>query len=143
MNNSSNQFGLIVAYLLPGFVGMSGLAPFFSIVRVWLLPGGYSEASLGPPVYALLAATTIGMIISACRWLLIDHIHRWTGLTPPLWDDRRLDRQLAAFNYLVESHYRYYQFVANTLVAILLAYGTNRALGTSTKFGTATDVVVF
>src|ERR1051326_5201223 len=114
MNPSSNQFGLIVAYLLPGFIGLAGLAPFMPAVAAWLRPGSYSEASLGAPVYAILAATTIGMIASCIRWLVIDHIHEWTGVVPPTWDDSRLEERLVAFNYLVESHYRYYQFVANT-----------------------------
>ena len=69
-------------------------------------------------MYAVLAATTIGMIVSCFRWLIIDHLHRWTGVIPPVWDDTRLEERLPAFDYLVESHYRYYQFVANTVVAL-------------------------
>src|SRR5437773_797465 len=83
-------------------------APLVSLVAAWLRPGSYAEASLGPPVYAILAATTIGMIVSCFRWLIIDHIHYATGLRPAAWDDSRLADRLGAFNYLVESHYRYY-----------------------------------
>ena len=143
MNSTSNQFGLLVAYLLPGFIGLAGIAPFAPLVSAWLRPGSYAEASLGAPVYAILAATTIGMIASPIRWLLIDHIHHWTGVTPPVWDDSRLEQRLTAFNYLVESHYRYYQFLANSLIVIICAYAINRAMRTSPFLGAGTDIAFF
>src|SRR4051812_7327773 len=105
MNNSSNQFGLMVAYLLPGFIGLAGIAPFAPIVAAWLRPLNQSAASLGAPVYSVLAATTIGMIFSCFRWLFVDHILHWTGLRPPTWDDALLEERVTAFNYLVENHY--------------------------------------
>jgi hypothetical protein len=49
---------------------------------------------------------------------------------------------LGAFNYLVEVHYRYYQFYANMIVAILLAYAPNRFMESLPFLGTATDVGV-
>jgi hypothetical protein len=143
MNSSTNQFGLMVAYLLPGFIGLAGIAPFVPAVASWLRPLNQSMASLGAPVYAVLAATTVGMIVSCFRWVLIDHIHYWTGIRPPDWDDRRLEDQVTAFNYLVDNHYRYYQFFANSLVAALLAYCVNRLMETSAVLGVGTDLAVF
>jgi hypothetical protein len=127
---SSIPFGLIIAYLLPGFIGLVGIASVFPDVAMWLRPVNQGAAGLGPAVYAVLAAMALGMIISCIRWLAVDHLLQWTGVTPPVWDDRALDENLAAFNYLVESHYRYYQFYSNSLVAIAWAYGVNRAMGT-------------
>lgn len=140
MDAPSKQFGLIVAYLLPGFVGLAGVAHFMPLVSVWLRPTSYSEASLGPPIYALIAATTIGMIANVFRWMVIDHIHWWTVVVPPVWDDNRLEERLGAFTYLVENHYRYYQFVANALVAVVWTYSINRFLNTSPLLGVGTDV---
>lgn len=142
MNSSTNQFGLMVAYLLPGFIGLAGIASFVPVVATWLRPTTYAEASLGPPIYAVIAATTIGMLASCFRWLLIDHIHERTGVVPPIWDDTQLEERIVAFNYLVESHYRYYQFVGNTLIAVLAAYGLNRFMDTSPLLGVGTDVAV-
>ncbi len=42
----------------------------------------------------------------------------------------------------MESHYRYYQFVANSLVAVIWAYAINRWLGTSALLGIFTDIGV-
>jgi hypothetical protein len=58
-------------------------------------------------------------------------------------DYRALEERIISFNYLVESHYRYYQFYANTLIAILFAYGINRLLKTSSLLGLGTDLGVF
>ena len=46
---NNNQFGLIIAYLLPGFIGLAGLAPFVPAIEAWLQPresdvGGVDEA---------------------------------------------------------------------------------------------------
>src|SRR6266496_1090753 len=143
MDSATKQFGLMVAYLLPGFIVLAGIAPFAPVVATWLQPLNQAQASLGAPVYAVLAATTIGMIVSCIRWLLIDHIHHWTGVRPPAWDDSRLEERVVAFNYLVDNHYRYYQFLANTLVAVIWAYSINRWMATSSRLGVGTDLGVF
>jgi hypothetical protein len=82
------------------------------------------------------------MVISCVRWLVIDRIHAWTGLTAPAWDDAKLADRVAAFDYLVESHYRYYQFVANALVAVLLTYSVHRWRATLPLLGLGSDAAV-
>ena len=141
MNTSSQQlgFGLLVAFTLPGFIVLAGIAPFSPTVASWLQPLDRAEASLGAPLYAMLAATTIGMIVSCFRWLLIDHIHRWMGIVPPVWDDGRLPERINAFDYIVANHYRFYQFYANTLIALITVYTVNRTAGTFPLLGVGTD----
>lgn len=138
-SSSTNQFGLMIAYLLPGFIGLAGIAPLAPAVGGWLSTGAHADAGVGPPIYAVLAATTLGMILSAFRWLLIDHLHHWTGLKPPRADFDRVAERLSAFTYAVEHNYRYYQFVANSLVAVVWAYVLNRWNGTA-AFGIGTDL---
>src|SRR5262245_46345723 len=133
MDASSKQFGVMIAYLLPGFIVLAGLAPLSPTIEAWLQPLDHAEASLGAPLYAVLAATTLGMIASCFRWLLIDHVHHWTGVKPPVWDDSRLEERIGAFNYLVDNHYRYYQFYANILISVAIAYSVNRVMGTSSS----------
>ena len=140
--NLSKHFGLIIAYLLPGFIGLAGIAPLSPAVAEWLRPVNQGNLGIGPTVYVIFAAITLGMILSCFRWLLIDHVHHWTGIRRPVWDDSQLDGRLGAFDYLVEVHYRYYQFHANTIVAILVAYGLNRIMTTSPLLGIGTDLGV-
>jgi hypothetical protein len=136
------QFGLLVAYILPGFVALFGIAPLVPMVAKWLQPVNLSELSVGPTVYAILAAITFGMIASCFRWLTIDHLHEWMGVRRPDWNDIHLENRLSAFNYLVEIHYRYYQFYANMIVSILACYGLNRFMRTMPFLGLRTDFAV-
>src|SRR5581483_11753850 len=142
MDTSSRQFGLLVAYLLPGFIALAGIARIVPAVARWLQPTvDQGSTGLGPPVYAVLAATALGMVLSCFRWILIDHLHEWTGIRRPLWDVDRLEARLDAFNALVEFHYRYYQFYANTLIAVASTYLLYRWIGTP-ALGLPTDIGV-
>ena len=137
----SRQFGLIIAYILPGFIALVGVAPLLPLVALWLRPLS-NGIELGPPIYALLAATAVGMIVSCFRWLLIDPLLRLTGVPQSVSNYRLLEDKLEAVNYLVEAHYRYYQFYANALIGILFAYLVNRFLHTSMLLGFGTDLGV-
>jgi hypothetical protein len=140
MDILSRQFGLVIAYLLPGFIALIGIAPLVSTVTGWLHAD--QTASFGAPVYVLLAATAVGMIVSCFRWLVVDRVHALTGVVAPTFNARALEENPTAFHYLVESHYRYYQFYANSLVAVLWAYAVHRWLHTSSLLGFGTDVGV-
>lgn len=141
MTVTSNwQFCLIVAYVLPGFVGLLGLAPLFPSIARWLRPlgtDGFSSA-----IYAVLAAAAIGLIVSCFRWLILDRLHALMGVKRPALDDRRLPDVLVAFDYLVQNHFRYYEFCGNTLVAIILSYTLNRVDGRYSFLDVGTDIGV-
>ena len=138
MDILNRQFGLLIAYVLPGFVALAGIALIVPAVAGWLRPD--QPTSFGAPIYALLAATAVGMVVSCFRWLLIDRIHAVTGVLAPAFNARALDEAPVAFNFLVESHYRYYQFYANSLVAVVFTYSIYRL--TTPHFGYGTDAAV-
>jgi len=137
---SQNQFGLIVAYLIPGFVGLAGLAPLFPIVGAWLQPVHDGVLGFGPALYTLLAATTASQIINCFRWVFLDQMHAWTGLKSGPTDFGQLKNQIEGFDYLVQNHYRYYQFAGNMLLAVVWSYLINRLLRTSPSLGLGTDL---
>lgn len=142
MDTINKQFGLLIAYLLPGFFALGGVAVLVPSVAKWLQPIELDGLSgLGPPVYSVLSAIAVGMICSCVRWLLIDHVLHATGIRPPRWKPSQLERHLASFTYLVESHYRYYQFYANTIVALIWTYIVCRLNGLG-AFGIVSDFLV-
>jgi hypothetical protein len=136
----SFSFGLIVAYVLPGFIGLVGLAPLVPAVAGWLHSVNAGDGGFGSPIYALLAATTMGMVLSCFRWWIIDKIHHWTGIKPPDWKLSALENRLEPFKYIVEGTYRYYQFYANVVIAVIWAYPIHRLLKTSPFLGVGTDL---
>lgn len=122
---SNRNFGLLIAYVLPGFVAMWGMSFVLPTVAHWLSVTAECEAM--PTVAGFLnltvAAIAAGMGISAIRFVVIDRIHHVTGLKRPVWDDSKLQDNLSALESLIENHYRYYQFHANMIVAMAVAYG--------------------
>jgi hypothetical protein len=123
---SSKNFGLLIAYIVPGAIVLIGLAAFSPVVQTWLLHPSTATPSIGGFLFVTLASVAAGMTASAVRWATIDRLHHWTGIEKPAWDDSRLPERLEAFEALVEAHYRYYQFHSNSLVAMLFSYAAWR-----------------
>jgi NhaP-type Na+/H+ or K+/H+ antiporter len=126
MKDTSNwNFGVIIAFLLPGFLFIWGISYSFSDVALWLAKAGVKDSpTVGGFLYVTLSSLSIGLLISAVRWLIIDHIHQWTGIKqPPMQFANLKDKDVfAAFQGVVENHYRYYQYYANTFIAIVFAF---------------------
>lgn len=119
--NLSN-FGIVIAYLLPGLVLVWGLSTNSETVRGWLGATPREAPTVGGFLYATVGALGAGIIVSAIRWMIIDRLHHATGVRPPKLKFGRLTENFEAFEGLVENHYRFYQAYANTLVAVVIAY---------------------
>lgn len=74
MEISGRQFGLLIAYLLPGFIGMAGMAPLSDTVSAWLKGQSLGTAGVSPSIFTLMGAITLGLIISCFRWMLVDSV---------------------------------------------------------------------
>jgi hypothetical protein len=143
METTNRQFGLLIAYVLPGFIALGGIALLVPAVAQWLQPtGNQSGWDLAPPVYAVLAATAAGVTLSCFRWIIVDHIHHGTGVEEPSWDLAALEKRLDAFNFIVDGCYRYYQAHANMLVAVIWTYSLIRWAGAFALLGPGTDLGV-
>mgnify|MGYP001794338227 CR=1 FL=1 len=120
---TDKTFGLMIAYAIPGFILVSGLGQLIPEVRVWLI--GLDD--IGPTVAGFLFSGTssiaAGLIVSAIRWAMLDTLMHATGLTPPSWSGPDLHIRTNIIEFLVDAHYRYYQFYANTAIAGVLAFG--------------------
>lgn len=123
----NNDFGLIIAFLLPGFIFLWALSLSYPQVASWLInsPATTPHAIPRPPsvggfLYSTLASLALGLILSALRWLVIDHALVLTGVKDPGLNFSKLteENKAAAFRDIVENHYRYYQYYSNTFVAM-------------------------
>lgn len=132
-----NDFGLVIAYVLPGFVAPWGTADIAPPLRAWLGTAPENAPTIAGFLFISVGAVAAGLTVSTVRWLVIDTLHHRTGIRAPQWDFASFERNVVAYGVLTEIHYRYYQFYANTLVALVWAYGVRRTTHgwTSSPFG--------
>jgi hypothetical protein len=117
-----DNFGLLIAYVLPGFVALWGGSYHVEAVRPWLQATPKDAPTVGGFLYTTLASTTLGLVISGVRWAVVDQLLARTGIRQPRWDFELFAERLTAYEILVVNHYRYYQFYANMLVALAWTY---------------------
>jgi hypothetical protein len=120
--NTINNFGLLIAYVLPGFTAIQGLPFLAGDSTAWGSVDGVARATLPGFLSGTVAALAAGLTVSTLRWLVIDTLHHRTGIHPPRWDFSLLEKNITAFELLVQSHYRYYKFYSNMVVALIFSY---------------------
>lgn len=118
---SSNNFGLLIAYLVPGLICLWGLSFHSATVASWL-GGAAAGPTVGGFLYLTLGSVAAGLFVSTVRWLVLDRLHHATGVPRRAWDYARLPEHLPAVEFLIANQYRYYQFYGNTFTAIGLSY---------------------
>jgi hypothetical protein len=123
---SNDTFGPLIAYLVPGATVLTGLSPFLPVVQTWLEGTSSVAPTIGGLLYLSLASFGAGMTVSAVRWATVDTLHARTGIRPPKLNFANLPGKCEELRLLIEIHYRHYQFYANMLVAILIAYAGYR-----------------
>ena len=130
---TDKNFGVLIAFWLPGFLLLWGLSFSRPEIAAWLSkssePGG---PTVGNFLYVTLASLAAGLIVSAFRSLFIDNLFSicgrlggpLSGLKRPKLDLSSVTKKdtLAAFNAAVDNYYRYYQYYANTFVAVAIAF---------------------
>lgn len=112
------NFGLIIAFLLPGFTCIFGVGSLNPTVAGWLSDTPSNSPSIGGFLYVTLGSLAAGLIVSAIRWAVIDSLHHKTGIPRPNFNFKRLNENLPAYQLAVEYNYRYFQFYANMTIAI-------------------------
>lgn len=120
-NSLGLDFGLIIAFLLPGFLFLYGLSFSSQDVKAFLDATNLRTTSIGAFFLVSLGSLATGLLISAVRWLIVDSILGWMGIgNKPLdFGKLRYERRRRAFLVIVENHYRYYQYYANSLISIV------------------------
>lgn len=133
---STDTFGPLVAYLVPGATVLLGFTPFSPTLESWFGTVPDHPPTIGGFLYLTVAALAAGMTASALRWAVIDTLHARTGLRVPTLNFARLGTNVEAFSLLIEIHYKHYLFYANMFVALSVAYVAHRvSLGWAASWG--------
>ena len=119
---SNRNFGLLIAYLVPGFVALWGASFLVDDLSIWLVGPDRSGPAVGGFLYVTVGSVAAGMIANVVRWAVIDSVHHLTGLKRPQWSDSLLHKRVEAYEWLIENHYRHYQFYGNMMFSVIFAY---------------------
>ena len=123
MNDITNKnFGYIIAYILPGLIGVWGTSFKFKFVQDWFTGAEKGMPSLGGFLFILLLSLTLGLFISVIRWLVIDNLHWLMGIKSFKLDFSKLDEKYSALQLIIDNHYQYNQFYSNSIIAIIYAH---------------------
>lgn len=87
----------------------------FEPLIVWLGASTSESASVGGFLFVALGSVAAGLTASTVRWLLLDSLHQWQGITAPALDYGKLRDNVHALCMLIATHYRYLQFYGNTM----------------------------
>ncbi len=122
---SSVDFGVLIAFIAPGFVALKATSYHSATAADWMANAALREQTVGVFLFALLASLSLGLGVSGVRALLVDRLFQkslWKYSVPRpliLWhlaDETRLTTLVT----IRDNYYRYYQFYANTAVALLI-----------------------
>jgi len=133
---STANFGLLIAYVLPGITAVWGASHLSPTLRTWLGSASNEVPTIAGFLYVTLAAVAAGLIVSTVRWMVVDTVHYLTGVSRPRLDFSRFGEKVMAYDKLGEVHYRYYQHYSGMLVSLVFSWLCRRlALGfSSTPF---------
>lgn len=123
---TSNNFGVLIAYLVPGATALWGLSSFSPSLRAWFASTPNDAPTISGFLYLTVASLAVGMTVTAIRWACVDLIHAATGLTAPDLDFSQLPGKVDAYRLLIEIHYVHYQFYSNAFVATGIAWICHR-----------------
>ncbi|MBX9787501.1 MAG: hypothetical protein K2Y37_01170 [Pirellulales bacterium] len=118
---SQKNFGLLIAYVVPGLVVLWGVSYSSETVRMWITTANEASPSVAGFLYVTLASLAAGLALDAVRSVTIDHFHHLTGVRAPKLDFSDFQAKFWAFNQIVESHYRHYQAYAHMAIAVPFA----------------------
>lgn len=119
---SSDTFGPLIAYLIPGATVLLGASLFSPTIRFWFAATPSDSPTIGGFLYLTIASLGVGMTVSAIRWATVDQFHARTGLPMPRRDFSKLGKNVEAFSLLIRIHYEHYQFYSNMFVGMVIAY---------------------
>ncbi len=112
------HFGLLIAYILPGFVCLAGASRFSPMLSTWMAVAKSGDPSVGGFLYVIVGSLAAGLVVNAVRWTVLDWLLHQTGVKNPDVDFSQLQEKMDAYLLAVEHNYRHYQFYAGMVFAL-------------------------
>jgi len=139
------NFGLIIAYFLPGILVTYSMR--YVSLRIDHLLSAVEEGQVfvGPATILIVGALAAGLIISSVRVVLVDPLIHLTGVPKPRTDYRKLapPEKWAVYSQVVENIYRFYQFYGNIFLGLLMLTILRYVIGSAKIFASVQSISLF
>ena len=66
---SNENFGLLIAYIVPGLTALWGASYLSATIRSWMSGPAIHGPTIGGFLFATIAAVGTGLVVSTVRWL--------------------------------------------------------------------------
>ena len=124
----TKAFGLTVAFLAPGMIGLYAASLWMAGLQTWFGTVSNQPPSVSGFLLLNVGAAGTGVFVSGIRWLLLERTRLLNTLCREevISDDatkddiskRREASTEAAYQNLVAQFYNFYQFYANTAIGL-------------------------
>jgi hypothetical protein len=120
---SSTSFGYLIAFLLPGLLGLFALSYWSNDVRSLIQPAVKADATVGPSVILMLVALAVGLCVSAIRFFIFEKmLCRHSSFPKDMFAKLSAENKLPSFKAVVDEHYRYHQFYGGIAVSLAVMF---------------------
>jgi hypothetical protein len=118
---SSINFGLLIAFFLPGIVSLYALGYFSRTVAAIFDSLLNNGNEVGASFLILSASIVAGLIVSSFRGVVLEPLYRRIGVEQIPFDYGMFieEKWRDALEDLIEQQYRYYQFYGNIMISLL------------------------
>ncbi len=120
---TSESFGLIIAFLLPGLVAIIALSFWSGRIKEVLKSFLSEKANVNLFLLVIIAALAIGLLITSLRALIFE---KWARVAEPLsandFAALASSDKFAAFRGAVDAHYRYHQCWGGLVIVLPVLY---------------------
>lgn len=122
-NITTRSFGLIIAYLLPGFVCVLAISYWWVSLRELIENFLKSKSDVGSFLFALLLCLLLGLLMNAIRWVVYEKCFlRRHELPSGYFVKMSQSDRLLAVHTAIDENFRYHQFYGNLSLVIPVLY---------------------
>lgn len=117
------SFGLVIAYLLPGLIGLYGLSFWSKALSNMFSTFLTTESNVGLFLILVLASLAIGLFVNGLRWLNFEMFFFKKYRTQATFHKTLSgERKLSAYRVVIDETYRYHQWWGGAMFVIPIGY---------------------
>ncbi len=119
---TTTSFGLVIAYLLPGFIGLYGMSFWFPGLRQVYSAFLTAQSSVGLFLLVVIAALVGGLVLNSLRWAIYESWRRDNLGPEELAKLGSSETMLNAYLQRIDENFRYYQFSGGFSISLPILY---------------------